>query len=188
MVQKYLFTKISLFYFCGMNFEEQVVLVNEADEVLGLMPKNEAHVKGLLHRAISVILYDKEGKMILQQRADAKYHWAGVWSNACCTHPRENESYVDCANRRVKEELGILVDLKHNFTFIYKAFDDASGLTEHELDYVFEGVFEGEIPFNENEVKAVKSISMKDLSQDILDNPDTYSFWFKIILEKLKSH
>lgn len=167
--------------------EEKVVLINKEDKVLGLMGKQEAHEKGVLHRAISIILFNKKGEILLQQRADSKYHWAGIWSNAVCTHPRENETYIAAANRRVYEELGVSTVLKPVFYFIYKATDVESGLTEHELDHVFIGNYEGEIPFNTNEVKAVRWISKTALDNEMEENPERFSFWFKIILKELKN-
>ena len=164
--------------------EEQVVLVNEQDVVQGLLGKTEAHEKGLLHRAISIIIFNKKGEMLIQQRADAKYHWAGIWSNTVCTHPRDGETYKEAAQRRLKEELGFSVPLKAVFDFIYKAKDDESGLTEHELDHVFIGEYDGDIPFNEAEVKAVRWISWKELSKELALYPERFSFWFKIILKE----
>jgi isopentenyl-diphosphate delta-isomerase len=168
-----------------MEKEEQVVLVDASDHIIGYMDKTTAHQEGRLHRAISILLYNSKGDMIIQQRADHKYHWAGIWSNACCSHPRKDESYIAAAERRLFEELGINTPLNHIFTFTYKAEDPASGLTEHELDYVFEGVWDSSIPFNTDEVKAIKIISFEDLKKDIAAHPDDYSFWFKIILNKI---
>lgn len=166
--------------------EEKVVLVNPQDEIQGLMGKQEAHEKGLLHRAISIILFNSKGEILLQQRADAKYHWAGIWSNTVCTHPRENETYLAAATRRLTEELDIATDLKQIFHFIYKAKDEESGLTEHELDHVFIGNYEGSIPFNTEEVKAVRWISKANLDQELAENPEQFSFWFKIILKEME--
>lgn len=167
------------------NMEEQVVLVNKEDEIQGLMGKTEAHEKGLLHRAISIIIFNSKNEMLIQQRADEKYHWAGIWSNAVCTHPRDGESYLAAANRRLDEELGIKAELKEVFNFIYKAIDEESGLTEHELDHVFIGEYNGEIPFNTNEVKAVEWITMPQLYVEVESEPAKFSFWFKIILKEL---
>ncbi|MCD8528645.1 MAG: isopentenyl-diphosphate Delta-isomerase [Chitinophagales bacterium] len=166
--------------------EEQVVLVNEQDEVLGLMGKTEAHEKALLHRAISILIFNDKNEMLIQQRADGKYHWAGIWSNTVCTHPRENESYKAAAKRRLQEELGFSTKLKEVFNFIYKAKDEESGLTEHELDHVFVGTYNGEIPFNQTEVKAIRWISAPKLFIEIEENPDLFSFWFKIILKEFQ--
>ena len=166
--------------------EEQVVLVDEKDVVLGLMGKTEAHEKGVLHRAISIILFNDEKELLIQQRADKKYHWAGIWSNTVCTHPRDGETYKEAADRRLFEELGIHAALSEVFDFIYKAKDEESGLTEHELDHVFIGNYEGEIPFNTDEVKAVRWISAAKLFAEIEEDPAKFSFWFKIILKEFK--
>ena len=166
--------------------EEQVVIVNKKDEEIGLMGKMEAHEKGMLHQAISIILFNKKGEMLLQQRAEKKYHWANIWSNSVCTLPRSKESHQKAAERRLVEELGISTDLKEIFSFIYKAYDDESGLTEHEYDHVFVGEYEGEIPFNEYEVKAVAWVSIPNLLKDVKAKPEKYSFWFKIILKEME--
>lgn len=166
--------------------EEQVVLVNEQDAVQGFLGKTEAHEKGLLHRAISIIVFNPNGEMLIQQRADSKYHWAGIWSNTVCTHPREGETYLEAAQRRLEEELGFSTPLKEVFDFIYKATDEDSGLTEHELDHVFIGEYDGEIPFNQDEVKAVRWINSTDLKREIAEHPDKFSFWFKIILNEFE--
>jgi isopentenyl-diphosphate delta-isomerase len=158
--------------------EEKVVLVNKNNEVLGLMPKVEAHEKGLLHRAISILL--------IQQRAKTKYHWPLIWSNAVCSHPRENEDFQDAAQRRLKEELNITCSLKEVYRFIYKAKDEQTGLIEHEYDVVYEGQFDGEIPFNPNEIESIRWIALSSLSQDIEDQPEIYSFWFKEILKNVR--
>ncbi|MGB0886033.1 MAG: isopentenyl-diphosphate Delta-isomerase [Chitinophagales bacterium] len=165
--------------------EEQVVLVNKQDEVLGLMGKMEAHEKGALHQAISIVVFNKKGEMLLQQRAAKKYHWANIWSNTVCTHPRENETHQASANRRLVEELGFSTELKEVFSFIYKANDEESGLIEHEYDHVFIGEYEGEIPYNTDEVQDVKWISVADLLKDVDLKPNKYSFWFKIILKEM---
>lgn len=167
--------------------EEQVILVDNQDNVKGTMGKQEAHEKGLLHRAISIIIFNSKKELLLQQRADSKYHWAGIWSNSVCSHPRENESYQKAAERRLQEELGFTTNLTQAFHFIYKAKDEQSGLTEHELDHVFIGVFDGQIPFNPNEVKAVKWMKPESLFQDVTENPNKYSFWFKIILDEMRA-
>ena len=165
--------------------EEQVVLVDEKGNELGLMGKTEAHQKGILHKAISIIIFNKDGKMLLQQRAFTKYHWAGIWSNTCCSHPRSGESFEDAAKRRLQEELGITTPLKKEFPFIYKAKDEKSGLTEHEFDWVFTGTFDGDFLFNHDEINEVKWVTKEELLQDMKDNPDRYSFWFPIILQNM---
>lgn len=165
--------------------EEYVVLVNPEDTVLGLMEKQQAHINGLLHRAFSVFLFNNQGEMLLQKRAAEKYHSPNQWTNAVCSHPRDGESYLEGAKRRVKEELGIETELSEKFNFIYKA-DVGNGLWEHELDYVFTGTYNADFNLNKNEVEEVRYISMKDLDQEILEHPEQFTEWFKIILEEYK--
>ena len=162
---------------------ELVVLVNEADQQIGLMEKLEAHQKGLLHRAFSVFLFNKKGEMLLQKRANTKYHSPNLWTNAVCSHPRNGESYRNGAMRRLDEELGISTEIEEKFHFIYKA-DVGQNLWEHELDYVFVGIYEGIFNLNPNEVSETRYISLVDLQKEILSNPDNFTEWFKIILNK----
>ncbi len=169
-----------------LNKEEEVVLVDEENEVLGYMGKLEAHKLGLLHRAISVIIFNSRGEQLVQQRALTKYHWAGIWSNTCCSHPRADETFQQAAERRLYEELGIKTDLKEAFHFIYKAQDAKSGLTEYEYDTVFTGVYDGAFTFNSAEVADVKWMNTDDLMNDIEQRADEYSFWFKIILGEMQ--
>ncbi|PTT71432.1 MULTISPECIES: isopentenyl-diphosphate Delta-isomerase [unclassified Chryseobacterium] len=165
--------------------EEFVVLVNPEDKVLGLMEKQQAHINGLLHRAFSVFLFNSSGEMLLQKRASGKYHSPLKWTNAVCSHPRSEETYLEGAKRRVKEELGIDVELSEKFNFIYKA-DVGNGLWEHELDHVFTGTFEGEFYLNKDEVEEVRYISLENLNKEISESPDHFTEWFKIILEEYK--
>lgn len=167
--------------------EELVVLVNPQDEVLGLMEKMQAHENGLLHRAFSVFLFNKKGEMLLQQRAAGKYHSPLQWTNACCSHPRENESYLDAAKRRLKEELGIFTELTPRFHFLYKA-DVGQNLWEHELDHVFTGDYDGEFELNPDEVAEIKYISIENLESEITVYPERYTEWFKIIWQEYRNH
>lgn len=163
---------------------EFVVLVDENDVVQGTMEKMEAHEKGLLHRAFSVFIFNKKGEMLLQQRAFSKYHSGGLWTNACCSHPREGESYSDAAHRRLMEEMGFDCELDEAFHFIYKKELD-KGLTEHELDHVFIGEYEGEIDFNKDEVNTYQYISKEALLEDLKVHPENYTEWFKICLNEV---
>ncbi|MGX9984773.1 isopentenyl-diphosphate Delta-isomerase [Chryseobacterium sp. POL2] len=167
--------------------EERVVLVNPQDEVLGLMEKMQAHENALLHRAFSVFLFNDKGEMLLQRRAAGKYHSPLQWTNACCSHPRENESYIDAAKRRLQEELGIETALTERFFFIYKA-DVGQGLWEHELDYVFTGEYNGDFTLNPDEVAEIKYLSIADLEKEIEDSPEHYTEWFKIIWAEYRNH
>lgn len=167
--------------------EEFVVLVDREDNELGLMEKQQAHVAGLLHRAFSVFIFNSNGELMLQQRAASKYHSPTLWTNTCCSHPRENESYLEAAHRRLIEEMGFDCDLDFKFNFIYKANLD-NGLTEHELDYVFVGTFDDEPNLNKEEVMAYRWVEMEDLKKDIIKNPQNYTAWFKIIFDQYLSN
>jgi isopentenyl-diphosphate delta-isomerase len=171
----------------SMTEEEQVVLVDEQGHELGLMGKTEAHERGILHKAISVLIFNSQGDMLIQQRAFSKYHWAGIWSNTCCSHPRDGETFEDAAQRRLKEELGIVTPLKKEFYFTYKATDGDSGLTEHEYDWVFTGVYDESFEFNTDEIHDVKWIGKEELANDMEEHPELYSFWFPIILENMQA-
>lgn len=164
-------------------FEEKVILVNEKDEPIGLMPKMEAHEKALLHRAFSVFVLNDKGEIMLQQRASHKYHSPLLWTNTCCSHQREGETNVQAGKRRLEEEMGFSVDLKELFHFIYKApFDN--GLTEHELDHVMIGYSNGDPVINPDEVESWKWMSIEDVKNDIDKNPEVYTVWFKIIFDE----
>ncbi|MBS7333213.1 isopentenyl-diphosphate Delta-isomerase [Faecalibacter bovis] len=167
--------------------EEYVVLVDREDNELGLMEKQQAHVAGLLHRAFSVFIFNSKGELMLQQRAATKYHSPTLWTNTCCSHPRENESYKNAAHRRLMEEMGFDCDLSYKFHFIYKASLD-NGLTEHELDHVFIGTYDGEPELNPSEVMAYRWVEMDDLKKDIQKNSQNYTAWFKIIFDQYISH
>lgn len=171
-----------------MENKEYVILVNELDEVIGSMEKLEAHEKGVLHRAFSVFLFNSKGEMLLQQRAACKYHSPNKWTNACCSHQRDGETTLDAAKRRLVEELGITdCTMKPAYSFIYKA-NVGGGLYEHEYDHVLVGEYEGEIPFNKEEVQAFKFVSLNAIEKDIKQNPSNYTEWFKITFNDLKTH
>ncbi|MCC8146192.1 MAG: isopentenyl-diphosphate Delta-isomerase [Bacteroidales bacterium] len=162
-----------------------VILVDEYDNPLGTMPKMEAHKKGLLHRAFSVLIFNTEGEMLLQRRAFDKYHSGGLWTNTCCSHPAPGIEIADAAVKRLQEEMGIRAEIYPITSFIYQAHLD-HGLQEHELDHVYVGVSD-EVPEpNPEEVCEYKYLSVKKIRTNILENPDSYTEWFKIILDKLE--
>ncbi|MCL4150795.1 UNVERIFIED_CONTAM: hypothetical protein GTU68_038425 [Idotea baltica] len=147
------------------------------------MPKMEAHEKAVLHRAFSVFVFNKKGELMLQQRAATKYHSPLLWTNTCCSHQREGESNIQAGKRRLQEEMGFTTDLKEVFSFIYKApFDN--GLTEHELDHVLIGFFEEKPNINKEEVEEYKWMLLEDVKEDIENNPEIYTAWFKIIFKE----
>jgi isopentenyl-diphosphate delta-isomerase len=165
--------------------EEQVILVDKEDNELGLMNKQEAHIKGVLHRAFSVFIFNSKNELLLQQRAHDKYHSAGLWTNSCCSHPRKNEKVLDAANRRLFEEMGMKSVLKKGFDFIYKA-KMINNLFEHELDHVFLGFTDDEPTINPLEVASYKYMSMEKIEEDISCNPSLYTEWFKICFNEVK--
>lgn len=163
--------------------EEQVILVNEKDEPIGLMGKMEAHEKGLLHRAFSVFVFNSKQEVLLQQRAACKYHSPNLWTNTCCSHPRAGETNQQAGERRLQEEMGLQVPLQEVFSFIYKApFDN--GLTEHEYDHVLIGYSDAQPQINPEEVASWKWLSLEAIKEDILQAPERYTAWFKIIFEE----
>jgi len=167
--------------------EENVILVNENDEQIGLMPKLEAHEKAVLHRAFSVFILNDKGELMLQQRAAHKYHSPLLWTNTCCSHQRDGESNLAAGKRRLQEEMGFTTELKEVFSFIYKApFDN--GLTEHELDHVMVGEYQDTPNINKEEVNAFKWMTLEDVKNDIQQQPTIYTEWFKIIFEKFYIH
>jgi isopentenyl-diphosphate delta-isomerase len=163
--------------------EENVILVNENDEQIGLMPKLEAHEKAILHRAFSVFVLNKKNEIMLQQRANIKYHSPLLWTNTCCSHQREGETNVQAGSRRLFEEMGFKTNLKELFHFIYKASVD-NGLTEHELDHVMIGYYDAEPKINPEEVESWKWMTIEDVLADIKLQPEIYTVWFKIIFDK----
>lgn len=163
---------------------EKVILVDENDKETGLMEKLEAHKSGLLHRAISVFIFNKKNELLLQKRALNKYHSAGLWTNTCCSHPRAGEETKAAAIRRLQEEMGLNTKLKWSFSFHYKATLE-NGLTENELDHVFIGSHDAAPVPNPDEVIEWKYVNMEDLKSDINTNPENYTFWFKLILDRV---
>ena len=163
--------------------EENVILVNEKDEPIGLMPKLEAHQKAVLHRAFSVFVLNDKNEIMLQQRAAQKYHSPLLWTNTCCSHQREGETNLQAGKRRLFEEMGFETPLQELFHFIYKApFDN--GLTEHELDHVMIGKFNDKPTINPEEVESWKWMAIDDVKTDMVLNPQLYTIWFKIIFDE----
>ena len=167
--------------------EEKVILVDREDNPIGTMPKMEAHEKAVLHRAFSVFILNKNGELMLQQRALHKYHSPALWTNTCCSHQRVGEHNLEAGTRRLEEEMGFSVPLEEMFSFIYKApFDN--GLTEHELDHVMIGYFDGTPRINPYEVASWKWMSLTAIANDMILHPETYTVWFKIIFKRFFNH
>jgi isopentenyl-diphosphate Delta-isomerase len=164
-----------------------VILVDEHDVPVGTMEKMEVHQKALLHRAFSVFIFNEKGEMLLHKRADRKYHSGGLWTNACCSHPRPGEDTLAAAHSRLQEEMGFDTPLQKAFDFIYKApFDN--GLTEHEFDHVFSGTYTGVIKPNPDEVSDFCFMSRAAISSSIQSHPAKYTEWFKIAFPKMEAY
>ncbi|HVX49080.1 MAG TPA: isopentenyl-diphosphate Delta-isomerase [Chitinophagaceae bacterium] len=163
---------------------EEVILVNERDEQAGTIGKLEAHKQALLHRAFSVFIFNNKGDMLLQQRAVNKYHSGGLWSNACCSHPRPGEETLPAAQRRLKEEMGFNTPLHKIFDFTYKT-SFSNGLTEYEFDHVFAGHYEGEIVPNVMEVSNYTFKPMSEIEESLQLSPQKYTAWFHIAFPKI---
>lgn len=170
-----------------MESKEFVVLVDKHDNQVGQMEKMEAHVKGVLHRAFSVFIFNSKDELMLQQRALSKYHSPGLWTNTCCSHPRHGETANSAAHRRMTEEMGFDCEFEEAFTFLYKA-DVGGGLIEHEFDHVFIGQSDIKPVINPEEVNDWKYIKMDDIRADMNINPDKYTVWFKIAFDEVEKH
>lgn len=165
----------------------QVILVNEKDEPRGEMEKMEAHQRGELHRAFSVFIFNTKGELLLQRRAQSKYHSGGLWTNTCCSHPSPGETIPDAANRRLQEEMGMRCDMDFAFSFIYRAELDG-GLTEHEFDHVMLGYSDVVPQLNPDEADEYRYTSLEKLEEEINVNPNFFTAWFKIALPELQHH
>ncbi len=167
--------------------EKRIILVNEKDEVIGDEEKLKAHLAGLLHRCISIFIFNSKGEMLLQKRAKSKYHSGGLWTNAVCGHQNPGEENDPAAHRCLKEEMGFDCSMKEIFTFTYQA-DLDHGIREHEFDHVFLGVFDGEVKPNPEEAEDFKWVSAEWLREDVKKNPDNYTYWFKLVFERALGH
>ena len=156
-----------------------VVLVNEQDQIVGVLDKTQAHVTGSLHRAFSVFILNSADQLLLQRRALTKYHSKGLWSNTCCGHPRPGETIGEASGRRLLEEMGFQTDLRKLFDFTYYAPLD-EGLIEHEFDHVMIGRFEDAPKPNSDEVMEWKWVDLMVVSKELEDNPTHYTYWFRI--------
>lgn len=164
---------------------EYIAIVNELDEIKGYEEKIYVHEQGILHRAFSVILYNDNKKILIQQRSSKKYHSPSLWTNSCCSHERKSDKTIlNAAKRRVFEELGIeRIEIKEVDIFKYKC-DFKNGLIENEIDHIFIGKYNGEVNFNREEIDAVKWISEEEILQWIEDRPEEFTYWFKVLMNR----
>lgn len=164
-----------------------VILVDTNDREVGTAEKLEAHRLGLLHRAISVFVFNRKGELLLQRRQWDKYHSGGQWSNACCSHPRPGEESATAASRRLREEMGVACDLDYAFGFTYHVQLEP-GLFEHEHDHVFIGRYDGPVNPDPEEVSATRWVSEADLRREIEADPERFTYWFRLIYDRVLQH
>jgi isopentenyl-diphosphate delta-isomerase len=166
---------------------EEVILVDENDVAIGVMEKQQAHQQGLLHRAISVLVFNTNGELLLQQRAAHKYHSPLLWTNTCCSHPRPGESTENAATRRLIEEMGMSTDLEKKWSFTYKTSFE-NGLIEHEFDHVYFGHTDTPPNINPEEVHAYRYITLAQLEMELAQVPEKFTYWFKLLIPHISKH
>jgi isopentenyl-diphosphate delta-isomerase len=164
--------------------EEYIIEVDAFDKEIGPIEKMEAHYKGVLHRAFSILIFNSNNQLLLQKRHSEKYHSPGLWTNTCCSHPRFGESLQEAVYRRLKEEMGFTCELKEIFNFVYKVKFE-NDLAENEYDHVFTGIYDGEVVPSEEEVEDFKWVSLNEVKDDIIANPHLYTYWFKFLFNKI---
>jgi len=157
---------------------ENVILVDENDNQIGIEEKHSAHRAGKLHRAISVFLFNSKGEVLLQKRASGKYHSGGLWTNTCCGHQRPGDDTLSTAKRKLKEEMGIECELEEKFSFIYFVQFD-NGMHEHEFDHVLFGTFDGEPKPDPSEAEGWRWVSVEEVDREMKENPEQFTYWLK---------
>ena len=164
--------------------EELIILVDQQDQEVGYAEKMKAHTEGQLHRSFSIFVFNSQGNLLLQKRAETKYHCGGLWSNTCCSHPRIGESLVESTHRRLKEEMGFDCELREIFSFVYRV-EVENKLIEHEYNHVFVGTFDLDPTPNLNEVDDWKWANLQELRKDFEKYPDSCTPWFRMSLDKM---
>lgn len=160
---------------------EEVILVDENDKAIGTMEKMEAHRKGLLHRAFSILVFNAKGQLLLQKRSWKKYHSGGLWTNTCCSHPLPDEDMEKALRRKLKQEMGIEITPRFSHKFIYR-IDLGNNLTEHEYDHVYIGRYDGEPEINTDEVEEWRFEDLDRLRAVVEERPQDFTYWFRLII------
>lgn len=157
---------------------DELILIDLDDNQIGTGEKEDVHMKGQLHRAFSVFLYDGD-RMLVQRRNKNKYHSGGLWANACCSHPRNGEELKDAVPRRMMEELGVEAEVEEIFSFIYRT-EFSWDLYEYECDHVFLGEYSGAVSFSKDELSEIRWIEIDELKRKLVDTPEKFASWFII--------
>ena len=168
----------------GIIMPEYIITVDEQDREIGSIEKLEAHRLGVLHRAFSILVFNKKGELLLQRRAKHKYHTPGLWSNTCCSHQRVGETLEKAVSRRLQDELGFTCECKEVHQFKYRVKFD-NGLIEHEIDHVFVGEYDGEVIPNNEEVDEIRWVNLDALREEMKEQPEEFTYWFKELMEQL---
>jgi len=163
---------------------EELILVNENDEQVGTGEKLQVHREGRLHRAFSIFVFDSLGRLLLQKRAESKYHSGGLWSNTCCGHPRPGEAVEAAARRRLREEMNFDCELRPHSSFIYRAELD-NGLVEWELDHILVGAYDDDPVPNRMEADDWQWIGMDELRREVEQRPESFTYWLKVALDRM---
>ena len=162
---------------------DDILLVDEDNNPVGTGEKMDVHRRGLLHRAFSVLVYNEKREMLLHRRASVKYTCPGLWSNACCSHPRPGDHLLLAAKKRLKEEMGISIPIKETgVEFVYRV--RVGDLTEYEYDHLLYGQFDGEPKINPEEADEWKWMAFGDIRADMKINPQAYTPWFCLIMSQ----
>lgn len=164
---------------------EEVILVDENDNAIGTMEKMEAHRRGLLHRAFSLLVFNSKGQLLLQKRSWKKYHSGGLWTNTCCSHPRPDEDIQKAIRRKLMQEMGIDATPEFSHKFIYRTSLE-NNLTEHEYDHVYTARYDGEPSINHDEVDEWRFEDVSQLRDAIEKSPQDFTYWFRLIMDQIK--
>ncbi|WP_375123367.1 family 2 encapsulin nanocompartment cargo protein terpene cyclase [Pseudomonas sp. LW8] len=163
--------------------EEQLILVSPTDRQTGVAPKMQVHHQGLRHRAFSILLFDPQGRLLMQQRAFGKYHSGGLWTNTCCGHPLKGERTAVAANRRLQEEMGMSCKLQKVASMLYHE-QVSDQLIEHEFDHVFAGISQTDPVANPEEAESWQWLSLEEVAEQIEHTPDMFTIWFRRMVEQ----
>jgi isopentenyl-diphosphate Delta-isomerase len=164
---------------------EQMILVDENDAPIGTAEKMEVHRTGALHRAFSVFVFHPDGRLLLQRRASGKYHSPGLWSNSACGHPRPGEDTRDAARRRLREELGLDLELEEAFSYTYRV--RLGDLWEHEFDHVFVAHSDALPAPDAEEVGAWEYVDAGQVLARVEAHPEEFTEWFPIAMRELRA-